>query len=347
LFALDNNNILHPVCIKLEQHIYTPNNHKYQWLLAKIYLEVSNFVITLLLHIVFEHQGIGLLNLCMKRNMANKHPVMLWFWSHITFVDVFNIAANFVVTGDKAGILLDLDSENILAERLRKQYKLEDLAITSLIKNNDILDLTPNYKYAARMYSIVTEYVTNIINSIYTNDKELANDTEIQNMFCDYVKSLKSKMKIHNIKKRENLIDFFTTMLWIIIQHGAEHNGIQNSLVFSPGFPFHANKYTPKIDPHITEKEICKILPDIFTITFQTAVGYNANFITTNRDMKFNSAPFGTYPDYMFHISEFKPIIQLQNDLSELEQHILHHTNSSDLNTILYRPSTLFKNIAV
>uniref|UniRef100_UPI00398F6E96 polyunsaturated fatty acid lipoxygenase ALOX15B-like n=1 Tax=Pristiophorus japonicus TaxID=55135 RepID=UPI00398F6E96 len=186
-------NELIPIAIQIKQEpgpqnpIFFPNDSKYDWLLAKIWVRHADMQLhQLVSHLLKTHLFAEVFSIATLRKLPNAHPIFKLLMPHLKFTLNINTAARrlLIVEGgvfDRAfstgGIAKVQILQRALAQTTYASLCLpEDLAIRGVEK-------LPNYHYrddALKIWFAINRFVESIVDVYYKNDASVQDDYETQ-----------------------------------------------------------------------------------------------------------------------------------------------------------------------
>ena len=198
-----NSESLVPIALQLGQApgagcpIWTPNDSKYDWLLAKFWFRHADVqVANVVTHLSSTHLFVEPFALAMNRCLAPVHPIFKMLKEHLKFIISIDTLAREVLIspGGSGDISLSIGHgsagiKQLLAKAFRTMTYEEDLHYMNNLEARDVMDL-PGYHHrddSVRLWGVILEYVTGFIDIFYADtdswsaDEAVINDHELQN----------------------------------------------------------------------------------------------------------------------------------------------------------------------
>ena len=245
LFYVRPDEKLVPIAIQLGQEpgeqfpIWTPNDKREDWLLAKIWFRNAEAQCGQLeAHLAQTHFLLDPFALAMSRQLSAAHPIFkLLKESFKNLIAIDTRAREFLISlGGSAdsSMTTGFGSEGIL-ETLRKAYEAysyQQMNYQNNLLERDVMDL-PGYHHrddALKLWTAVSDYIADMVNTFYLDDGDVLKDWELQNWVADVFHNGFGKMK--NMKHpslgvpsklttKSDLIDYLCNIYYTTVRHNA------------------------------------------------------------------------------------------------------------------------------
>ena len=210
LLYLNHQDDLVPIAIQLGQRpgpncpVWTKNDSKEDWLLAKIWLRNADAqVAQIRTHLAYTHFFLEPFALAMHRCLAPVHPIYKMLKEHLRFVISINTLGREVLTapGGSADVSLSVGhGSKGIQELLVKCYKemdWDDFDYKKHLQDRDVMDL-PGYHHrddSLKLWKVIKEFVQALVDNFYVDDQEVQEDMEIQDWARDVYENGFGKMK--------------------------------------------------------------------------------------------------------------------------------------------------------
>ncbi|NCG21317.1 MAG: hypothetical protein GWP91_20095 [Rhodobacterales bacterium] len=311
LFWLDNRRRLMPLAIQLGQdpteakHIFTPNDPKWTWLLARAHMQAADASYhETVAHLTRTHLVMETFWVAACRSLPAEHPLHVLLQPHFTDTLEINHEARTVLIApggpiDKAIAVgsnggLDLVA-NEYANWSFEYWEFEaDLTRRGVSTNDDM----PNYHYRddARAYhQAISAYVNDMLRVFYKTPNDLTADTElqawVQELLGTSLKGLPFKGgKITSFKQLHRMI---TQIIFTVsVEHSAVNNGQYDVFGWIPNAPGALYLPPPTDNSPRSEANFVYALPPI------TEVGQQLTLVHLLSNQ--TQFPLGTYDDDFF-----------------------------------------------
>ena len=199
-----------PIAIQLGQKpgancpIWTKNDSEEDWRLAKIWLRNADAQVAQICnHLSYTHFFIEPFALAMHRCLAPVHPIFKLLKQHLRFVISINTLGRevLIAPGGSADVSLSVGhgSRGVLEllKKCLKEMKWDDFDYKQHLKDRDVMDL-PGYHHrddSIKLWDVILEYVQDLVDIFYENDKDVVQDMEIHNWVQDVHNNGFGKMK--------------------------------------------------------------------------------------------------------------------------------------------------------
>jgi monoamine oxidase len=355
-FKVTANNELMPVGIQLDVNgeVFTPTmkNAENAWLLAKMQTNCAGQSLhDVVSHQLLTHQICAMVSISVFSEEifpSQDHPVFKLLRPHVVktvefMQEIYNrdynpYAASFpetrTVNGKpgvyQLGFVYDLifSCGRIGNYQLQDKvynnpdFKFLDLAMPIDSKKRGVEKTPFSYPYVhdgMLWYKAMSKFVNEFVDSVYTNDKAVANDKQLQNFFkkltpaFNHIEGSKQKAKRfpEEVKTTALLKEVLTMFIWqFSVQHTVVNDGAYNMAAFVPNASTLMYPMPITTADKWTAQDVINCLPD-------TSVTYpdlgNMNFL----DIQVNASVTGQgpYPETVFGRGVLEPSIDFLQDL--------------------------------
>ncbi|XP_035985630.1 hydroperoxide isomerase ALOXE3 [Fundulus heteroclitus] len=324
-----------PIAIQLQQKpaadnpIFLPSDSQYDWLLAKIFVRSAEFNLHQLnFHLLRTHLLAEVFAVSLLRNLPMVHPLYKLLIAHTRYTLNVNVLARNNLISEH-GIFTEFAASGGDGMFQIMKRSLSSLTYKSLCIHDDIkergMENIPNFYYrddGCRLWDILHSFVEGILKHYYKNDKDVEQDTELQNWIRDiYQHGFHSREK-SGIPQRLNsvseLVKFVTMVIFTgSVQHSAVNSGQFDFGGWMPNMPSTMQCPPPTEKGKATEDKIMAALPNKYT----TRRAIDTLFLLTQTYS--DAVKLGDYPEE--HFTEEKPrelIKKFQQDLTKLSEKI-------------------------
>uniref|UniRef100_A0A8C1SSW1 Lipoxygenase domain-containing protein n=1 Tax=Cyprinus carpio TaxID=7962 RepID=A0A8C1SSW1_CYPCA len=230
-----------PIAIQLSQTpgemspIFLPRDNKYDWMLAKMWVRSSDFLVhQLVTHLLKTHLLSEVFEMAMYRQLSAVHPVYKLLIPHVRFTIAINAEAREKLIGED-GVFIKVSSINgagmgKLIQNAMKTLTYESLCFPEDIKARGMEDV-PKYYYrddGKMVWKAIHCFVSAVIKIYYLSDKAVQKDVEIQ----EFVKDVacfgmnNSDNFPKSLSSREQLVEYLTAVIFTAsAQHAAVNFG--------------------------------------------------------------------------------------------------------------------------
>ncbi len=294
---------LQPVAIQLGQDPQSPvflasqatqPGNKYQWLMAKMFVQSADLNINQVVnHLTHTHLIESAFALATYRRLANQHPLNILLNKHFVALLVINELGVLTLinsTGIVQQILEGgLDGSLELIQNAYKTWTFDDMDFPqSLAKRGvDNTAALPYYPYrddGLLIWNLLGQYITEYLDLYYCNDDDIINDYELQSWAAELGgASDNGAGAVPNFPKqianRQQLADIVRRIIWTAgPQHAAVNFPQVEYTAFIPNAP--GSTYAPPVQGNVDEAAILKMLPqkdktEIQVKTSYTLAGYH------------------------------------------------------------------------
>ena len=288
---------LQPVAIQLDQgpesSVYLayqadqPGN-KYQWLMAKIFLQCADLNINQVVnHLAFTHLIEEAFALATFRQLAIPHPLNILLSKHFAALLVINELGVLTLI-NQTGIIQQifeggLEGSMALIQNAYKHWSFDDMDFPNDlakrgIDNTATLPYYPFRDDGMLIWNLLGQYVREYINLYYTSDNDVVADYELQGWAQQLGGVLDNGAGTvpgfpNQIGTREQLADIVQRIIWTA---GPQHAAVNFPQIDYTAFIPNATgaTYAPPVEGNIDEAAILKMLAP----KDQTAVQVKASY---------------------------------------------------------------------
>uniref|UniRef100_A0A8C1P349 Arachidonate 5-lipoxygenase n=1 Tax=Cyprinus carpio TaxID=7962 RepID=A0A8C1P349_CYPCA len=312
-----------PIAIQLSQTpgemspIFLPRDNKYDWMLAKMWVRSSDFLVhQLVTHLLKTHLLSEVFEMAMYRQLSAVHPVYKLLMPHVRFTIAINAKAREKLIS-KDGIFSQVSSINgagmgKLIQNAMKTLTYESLCFPEDIKARGMEDV-PKYYYRDDA----------TVQIMY--DKAVQKDVEIQ----EFVKDVacfgmnNSDNFPKSLSSREQLVEYLTAVIFTAsAQHAAVNFGQFDWYGWIPNSPSTMRKPPPQQKGQVDLKYIMESLPDrecsskvLGTVWSLTRTQENELYLGTYPDMYFTEQPVKeAIKTFRHKLDEVTNIIKSRNE---------------------------------
>ena len=297
LFYLRPDNELVPLAIQLGQKpgpdfpIWTPNDSRVEWLLAKAWFRNSDFQLGgAVNHLCYSHFVLEPFAVAMHRCLPPSHPVNKMLKHTLRFIISIDVLARDVLInamgGGTAIFAVGRGSRGVLSvcEKSLKNFSYEELQYPRDLAQRDVMDL-PGYHHrddSLKLWGAMEDYTKSMVNLYYQSDEHISSDFELQAWVAEVFNAGFGHLK--NVTRpslglpevlttKAELVTYLTTIQFTsTARHAAAHAYWYEYARFSPNLPTIMRGSLPvEADRgHITMKRLVDSLPD-FLFSAQVA----------------------------------------------------------------------------
>ncbi|KAK7912868.1 hypothetical protein WMY93_013079 [Mugilogobius chulae] len=374
------NNELKPVAIQLKQTpskdnpIFFPTDSNYDWLLAKTFVRSADFnEHELNVHLLRTHLLAEVFTVALLRNIPNVHPLYKLLVPHTRYTLQINLMARTQLISDD-GYFATYAAPSQEGVVTIMQRSLSSVTYSSLCIHDDIkergMESVPNYYYrddGLRLWDIIHRYVDGVMRHYYKSDKEVGQDTEIQNFIKDIFKHgflskkesgivsepnktasrktnnyfcFRNPRELHEVKE---LVKFITMIIFTCsAQHSAVNHGQFDFGRWMPNAPSSLQFPPPCKKGTGSEELLLKTLPDVNT-TVQTAAVLrllslqSSDFVSLGKHSE----------EYFTEETPLKLMKKFQNDLEKLDEKIDERNKGLDLPYTYLKPVNMENSVSL
>uniref|UniRef100_A0A8C1SVS5 Lipoxygenase domain-containing protein n=1 Tax=Cyprinus carpio TaxID=7962 RepID=A0A8C1SVS5_CYPCA len=321
-----------PIAIQLSQTpgemspIFLPRDNKYDWMLAKMWVRSSDFLVhQLVTHLLKTHLLSEVFEMAMYRQLSAVHPVYKLLMPHVRFTIAINAKAREKLIS-KDGIFSQVSSINgagmgKLIQNAMKTLTYESLCFPEDIKARGMEDV-PKYYYrddGKMVWKAIHCFVSAVIKTYYRSDKAVQKDVEIQ----EFVKDVACFDFPKSLSSREQLVEYLTAVIFTAsAQHAAVNFGQFDWYGWIPNSPSTMRKPPPQQKGQVDLKYIMESLPDrecsskvLGTVWSLTRTQENELYLGTYPDMYFTEQPVKeAIKTFRHKLDEVTNIIKSRNE---------------------------------
>uniref|UniRef100_A0A9J7Y621 Lipoxygenase domain-containing protein n=3 Tax=Cyprinus carpio carpio TaxID=630221 RepID=A0A9J7Y621_CYPCA len=312
--------------------IFLPRDNKYDWMLAKMWVRSSDFLVhQLVTHLLKTHLLSEVFEMAMYRQLSAVHPVYKLLMPHVRFTIAINAKAREKLIS-KDGIFSQVSSINgagmgKLIQNAMKTLTYESLCFPEDIKARGMEDV-PKYYYrddGKMVWKAIHCFVSAVIKTYYRSDKAVQKDVEIQ----EFVKDVacfgmnNSDNFPKSLSSREQLVEYLTAVIFTAsAQHAAVNFGQFDWYGWIPNSPSTMRKPPPQQKGQVDLKYIMESLPDrecsskvLGTVWSLTRTQENELYLGTYPDMYFTEQPVKeAIKTFRHKLDEVTNIIKSRNE---------------------------------
>lgn len=304
LLYLKDNGKLVPVLIRLENRndgepetwwsppestITDPNHPKnLSWLYAKMWFRCADVnLYSLVTHFARGHAVNEVFAVACYRNLPNAHPIFRLLQPHLQGLIAVNVQARAVLVNPGRNVLSMFlssgDNLLIVLDNYFRKFSYEDLIVPKYFESRGT-EAIPEYFFRediSAYWTILSEYVGEMVSLSYTCDEQVASDEELQNVFKDIVdngfRGFENGAGFpREIKDIPSLVEFLTVVILnISVFHSSVNFQTFTSYAFPPNAPTCISGRPPRQDQQVTMEQILKTLPLLEIAFFVMNVSYN------------------------------------------------------------------------
>ena len=267
---------LKPPGIKSKNPVFSPYDG-WDWQMARIHAQAADaHYHEAIYHLLETHLVTEVFTLVTRRQLHEDHPVYQLLSPHFEYNLAINEQArkNLLAPHGEIERCMAAGSEGSmnLARIANAQWSYRDRTLECDLKTRDVQDI-PGYFYrddAQAVWNATNDYVRGICGIWYTDDKAVAEDTELQAWARELSDPANGGIKDFpvNIGKCDELCDIVTNVIFrASAQHAAVNNGQFGTYGWVPNAPVAVYKSLPTRESCAenrlyTEKEFFSALPD-------------------------------------------------------------------------------------
>uniref|UniRef100_A0A8C1YKF6 Arachidonate 5-lipoxygenase n=1 Tax=Cyprinus carpio TaxID=7962 RepID=A0A8C1YKF6_CYPCA len=347
-----------PIAIQLSQTpgemspIFLPRDNKYDWMLAKMWVRSSDFLVhQLVTHLLKTHLLSEVFEMAMYRQLSAVHPVYKLLIPHVRFTIAINAEAREKLIGED-GVFIKVSSINgagmgKLIQNAMKTLTYESLCFPEDIKARGMEDV-PKYYYrddGKMVWKAIHCFVSAVIKIYYLSDKAVQKDVEIQ----EFVKDVacfgmnNSDNFPKSLSSREQLVEYLTAVIFTAsAQHAAVNFGQFDWYGWIPNSPSTMRKPPPQQKGQVDLKYIMESLPDRECSSKVLGTVWS---LTRTQE---NELYLGTYPDMYFTEQPAKEAIKtFQHNLDEVTNIIKSRNEKLTLHYCYLSPDKIPNSVAI
>nr|XP_055054315.1 polyunsaturated fatty acid 5-lipoxygenase-like isoform X2 [Misgurnus anguillicaudatus] len=311
-----------PIAIQLSQTpgetspIFLPNDNEYDWMLAKMWVNSSDFgVHQLVTHLLKTHLISEVFEVAMYRQLSTAHPIYKLLIPHVRFTMAINAEARTRIISDR-GIfskISNISGNGIdqLMERVTKTLTLKSLCFPETITARG-MEKAPKYYYrddGMMIWEVINCFVADVVEIYYDSNEKVQKDVEIQEFVKDVslfgIQDSKGDRFPQFLNTRAELTEYLTAVIFnASAQHAAVNFGQFDWFGWIPNSPSTMRKPPPQQKGKADLKYIMDSLPDL-----DSSSGVMGTAWALTRFQK-NERYLGMYPDMHFTEQAVKEAIK-------------------------------------
>merc|ERR1719378_831995 len=233
--------------------------------------------------------------------ISPSHPVYKLMLPHFIYLLNINTDGMPVLTAEDGAfnniLTFGLDNCYDLMHKKYQAFELKNAYLKNDLKDRGVENL-PNYHYmedAIPMFEAIESYITSCVTTIYGEDKNLAEDFEMQNfvrLLCDKTEGMKGVWGDGEMKKLEHLSKTLSTMVFILSNvHAAANFNQYDEYGYPPNLPFRLRGSPPQTkdsalitkDTGLSMEEYLVSLFDVDTMLATLELGRTLSLQGTNK----------------------------------------------------------------
>uniref|UniRef100_A0A3Q1INM4 Uncharacterized protein n=1 Tax=Anabas testudineus TaxID=64144 RepID=A0A3Q1INM4_ANATE len=337
---------LMPIAIQLKQTpaddnpIFVPTDSVYDWLLAKTFVRSADFSEhQLSSHLLRTHLLAEVFAVSLLRNIPMIHPLYKLLIPHTRYTLQINILARNLLISENGAFTTAMIT---ILERA-----LSSLTYKSLCIPDDIADCglesVPSFYYrddGLKLWEIIHSFVQEILEYYYKNDKEVLEDSELQN----WVRIPQS------FKTVADLVKFVTMVIFSCsAQHSAVNTGQYDYGGFMPNTPITLQLPPPTKKGVANEDTLLQTLPDInATVHGMATLWLLSRQFVNNVSLMYHQITLGQYPEEHFTEETPRKLIKVfQGKLLQLSANIKVRNESLEIPYTYMDPAVMENSVAI
>lgn len=316
--------------------IITPQSGQYEWLMAKTTVQIAdgNYH-ELITHLGTTHLLVEPFVAATHRRLAENHPVNILLLPHFEGTVFINWAAQEFLIAPRGAVdkllTATIESDREFAVTNLKKLSFNDWMLPRNLEARGVLSSRLVYPYrddAEDVWEAIKSWVTNYLSIYYKSNKDIQNDTELQN----WAQEISSQIggRIYGFGQEANgqiyTMDYLIDVLTMIIftasaQHAAVNFPQKDIMSYTPAMPLAG--YAPPDAGDRTIEDWMKMFPPLKMAELQLTIGNLLGGVYHTR--------LGEYGRRHFkdgRVAEF--LTEFQAELEEIEHEILGR-NQEDL----------------
>ncbi len=281
---------LRPIAIQMEPDgpVFTPKDHKYDWMAAKMYLRCAEGnVHQMLAHAIRTHFIVEPFVMATLRNLAACHPVYKLLKRHFRYTLAINEGAResllaegavfdtFMATGGPDKGHLQLAVEGYTRWKLTDNNPINDLTARG-VDDPSVLSYYPYRDDGLPIWEAFGEYVRDTLAIFYPDDATLQNDGEMQDWWNDIVQNGHdvSRLPFAKLESVAGLAEVLQIVIWTVsCQHSAVNYQQYEHYAFLPNAPLCMRQPPMKEKGTLDEKAVVAMMPSKTQGSWQVAIG--------------------------------------------------------------------------
>merc|ERR1719376_298202 len=237
LYYINEEDNFVPICIQLKpndrSYLHTADKDSLDWLLAKMW--VRNCMVSIhewKYHYLCTHGFPEPFMVAAFRCLSTSHPIYKLLRPHLRTVNSVNQKGREVLIPKDSFInVLSFDSLSVITT-FYKKLTLDDLDIPKVLHKYGVANKIPEYHYAQdtmKVWEIIRNYITGIVNLFYKSDKDIVEDSELQEfahesaLFGFGWQDKNTRGVPSQFKTREELINLVTV---VVATSSAQHAAV-------------------------------------------------------------------------------------------------------------------------
>ncbi|XP_026208082.1 arachidonate 15-lipoxygenase B-like [Anabas testudineus] len=354
------NDKLMPIAIQLKQTpaddnpIFGPNDPKYDWLLAKTFVRSAEFTEhELNSHLLRTHLLAEVFAVSLLRSVSMVHPLYKLLMPHTRYTLQINILARKFLVSDTGFFKMHAASGGEALITIL-QRSLSSLTYRSLCIPDDIadrgLESVPNFYYrddGLRLWNIINSFVKGILKYYYKSDKEVQNDSELQNWIGDIFEHGFLSRESSGIPQRFSTVDELVKFVTMVIftcsaQHSAVNTGQFDYGGFMPNTPITLQLPPPIKKGLANENTLLQTLP----MVSETVNGMAVMWLLSKPSSDF--VALGQYREEYFTEETACEVIKVfQEELKKLSEGIKKRNESLEIPYTYMDPALMENSVAI
>ncbi|XP_056615926.1 polyunsaturated fatty acid 5-lipoxygenase-like [Triplophysa dalaica] len=355
-----------PIAIQLSQKpgerspIFLPNDNECDWMLAKMWVKSSDFIVhQLVTHLLKTHLISEVFEVALYRQLSTVHPVYKLLIPHVRFTIAINAAAREKLISED-GVFSKISSISAsgmdeLMKRAMETFTYKSMCFPEAI-NVRGMENTPNYYYrddGMKIWEAIYSFVDQVIKIYYEDDKKVKADVEIQHFvknvnfgmedFISDRKDPEGKKFPQSLKTREELVEYLTAVIFTAsAQHAAVNFGQFEWYGWIPNSPSTMRQPPPREKDSVDLKHIMNTLPDR-GCSFEVL-----GTVWALSRFQENERYLGMYPDMYFTEQPVKEaIMTFRNTLKELTDAIKRRNEGLTMSYCYLSPDQIPNSVAI
>ncbi|KAA0712562.1 Arachidonate 5-lipoxygenase [Triplophysa tibetana] len=355
-----------PIAIQLSQKpgksspIFLPNDNDCDWMLAKMWVKSSDFIVhQLVTHLLKTHLISEVFEVAMYRHLSPVHPVYKLLMPHVRFTIAINAAAREKLISED-GVFSKISSISAsgmdeLMKRAMETFTYKSMCFPEAI-NARGMENTPKYYYrddGMKIWEAIYSFVDQVIKIYYDSDEKVQKDVEIQHFvknvnfgmedFISDRKDPEGKKFPRSLKTREELVEYLTAVIFnASAQHAAVNFGQFEWYGWIPNSPSTMRKPPPREKDSVDLNYIMDTLPD-------RGCSYEVlGMVWALSRFQENERYLGMYPDMHFTEQPVKEaIMTFRNTLKELTDTIKRRNEGLTMSYCYLSPDQIPNSVAI
>ncbi|XP_067879719.1 polyunsaturated fatty acid lipoxygenase ALOX15B-like [Heterodontus francisci] len=359
LYSTPENQLI-PIAIQIKQEpgpqnpIFLPNDSKYDWRLAKIWVRHADTQIhQLVSHLLKTHLFAEIFCIATLRKLPNAHPIFKLLMPHLKFTLHINTAARELLISE-GGVFDKAFSTGGIAKLQILQRALEQTTYTSLCLPEDLafrgVEKLPNYYYrddALKIWLAINRFVESIVDVYYKNDASIQEDSEIHEwateIFTEGLLARQSSGFPTSFCTKADLTKYLTMVIFTCSgRHGAVNTGQFDWGSWMPNNPSTMQKPPPSEKGKVGKTDIMCTLPGKGATALVTATIYLLSKTSPS------SAKLGIYVEERFTEEAPKVCIEkFQRDVLQVKSEIEKRNEGLELKYEYLHPDFIENSVAI